>query len=105
MRLRYGRMSLTVFITVTCPDCHSENVVKHGKSGEGKQRYCCQNKYCLRRTFLLDYSYGGHKRSVKKKISDMSVNGSGVRDTARVLRVSTSTVIKEIKKTKSTQRS
>ncbi|MDJ0901110.1 MAG: IS1-like element transposase [Xenococcus sp. MO_188.B8] len=94
---------MTVFITVTCPDCHSTNVVKHGKSGEGKQRYCCRNEECLRRTFLLDYSYEGHKRSVKKKIADMSVNGSGVRDTARVLKVSTSTVIKEIKKTKKTQ--
>jgi transposase-like protein len=59
----------------------------------------------LRRTFLLDYSNEGSKRSVKKKIADMSVNGSGVRDTARVLKISTSTVIKELKKTKSTPRS
>lgn len=91
---------MTVLIAVTCPDCHSKDVVKHGKSPEGKQRYCCRNNECLRRTFLLDYSYEGYKRSVKKKIVDMSVNGSGVRDTARVLKVSTSTVIKELKKNK-----
>ena len=95
---------MTVFITVTCPDCHSTDIVKHGLSGEGKQRYRCRNEECLRRTFLLDYSNEGSKRSVKKKIADMSVNGSGVRDTARVLKISTSTVIKELKKTKSTPR-
>ena len=27
----------TVYITVTCLDCHSTDIVKHGKSGEGKQ--------------------------------------------------------------------
>ncbi len=43
---------MTVFITVICPDCHSTDIVKHGKSGEGKQRYRCRNEECLRRTFL-----------------------------------------------------
>ena len=89
---------MSVFIAVTCPDCQSTDIVKHGKSGEGKQRYRCRNEECLRRTFLLDYSNEGAQRSVKKKIADMSVNGSGVRDTARVLRISPSTVIKELKK-------
>ena len=71
---------MTVFITVTCPDCHSTDIVKHGLSGEGKQRYRCRNKECLRQTFLLDYRNKGSKRSVKKKIADMSVNGGGVRE-------------------------
>ncbi len=93
---------MPVYITVICPDCHSTDIVKHGLSGEGKQRYRCRNEECLRRTFLLDHSNQGAKRLVKKKIADMSVNGSGVRDTARVLKVSTSTVIKELKKRKST---
>ena len=92
---------MTVFITVTCRDCHSTDIVKHGLLGESKQRYRCQNEECLRRTFLLEYSNEGSKRSVKKKIADMSVNGSGIRDTARVLNLSTSTVIKELKKRKS----
>jgi len=96
---------MTVLIAVTCPDCHSNDVVKHGKSSQGKQRYRCRNDECLRRTFMGDYSYEGLKRTVKQKIVDMSVNGSGIRDTARVLKVSTSTVIKELKKTKNYQRS
>ena len=37
-------------------------------------------------------------RKVKEQIVDMALNGSGIRDTARVLYISTSTVIKELKK-------
>ena len=40
----------------------------------------------------------GQSRKVKEQIVDMALNGSGIRDTARVLQVSTSTVIKELKK-------
>jgi transposase-like protein len=36
---------------------------------------------------------------VKRQISDMAMNGSGIRDTARVLKVSPTTVIEELKKT------
>ena len=53
---------------------------------------------CDGRTFILDYAYPGQSRKVKEQIVDMALNGSGVRDTARVLHVSTSTVIKELKK-------
>ncbi|WP_017376267.1 IS1-like element transposase [Piscirickettsia salmonis] len=34
----------------------------------------------------------------KEKIIDMSMNGSGILDIARVLKVSTNTVMKELKK-------
>ncbi len=89
---------MTVFIPVLCPDCHQPHVIKHGKTRQGKQRYCCQNDDCLRRTFILDIEQPGRTREVKQKIVEMSLNGSGVRDTARVLKVSQSTVIKELKK-------
>ena len=36
----------------------------------------------------------------KQKIIEMTLNGSGIRDTARVLGISTDTVISEIKKKK-----
>jgi transposase-like protein len=48
--------------------------------------------------FLLDYSYPGQSPEVKRQIVDMALNASGVRDTARVLHVSTNTVMKELKK-------
>jgi transposase-like protein len=53
---------------------------------------------CDGRTFILDYADPGQSRQVKEQIVDMAMNGSGIRDTARVLHVSTSTVIQEFKK-------
>ena len=40
----------------------------------------------------------GHSAEVKQQIVDMAMNASGIRDTARVLHVSPTTVIKELKK-------
>jgi IS1 family transposase/transposase-like protein len=88
---------MTVWIAVECPDCHSTDVVKHGKSLEDKQRYLCQNPECLRRTFIL---YPGQTRLVKQQMLDMSLNSSGIRDIARVLKVGAPTVIRELKKKK-----
>ncbi len=39
---------MTVWIAVECPDCHSTDIIKHGKSSENKQRFLCQNPECLR---------------------------------------------------------
>ena len=89
---------MTVWIAITCPGCHSTDVIRNGKTPHGKQRYRCRNKECPRCTLIVDYTNKGYQSEVKQKIVDMSVNGSGVRDTARVLSISTSTVIKELKK-------
>ena len=91
---------MTVCIPVLCPDCHKPNVIKHGKTRQNKQRYYCQNPDCLRRTFILNTQQPGRTRVVKQKIVDMALNGSGVRDTARVLKVSPSTVTRELKKSR-----
>ena len=40
----------------------------------------------------------GHSAEIKQQIVDMAMNASGIRDTARVLHVSPTTVIKELKK-------
>lgn len=84
---------------VCCPDCGSEDVVKNGKSNEGKQRYLCRERDCRRRSFIRDYFYRGYLSAIKQQIPDMAVNGSGIRDTARVLKISPTTVIEELKKT------
>lgn len=81
-----------------CPYCQGVDIVKNGKTPQGKQRYQCREVPCAGRTFILDYVYLGQSRKVKEQIVDMALNGSGVRDTARVLHISTSTVIKELKK-------
>ena len=35
---------MSTFIAVQCPHCHSEQIVKRGKTAPGTQRYLCQNK-------------------------------------------------------------
>ena len=93
--LRYS-MAL---ISVVCTHCKSEeSAVKNGKSAEGKQRYLCRSEICQRRTFILHPAYPGRLASVKEQIVEMTLNGSGVRDIARVLQVSTRTVIAELRK-------
>jgi transposase-like protein len=47
------------FIAVQCPHCHSEQIVKRGKTGCGTQRYLCQNTGCATGSFLLDYRNQG----------------------------------------------
>lgn len=82
-----------------CPSCHETDIVKHGLSPEGKQRSRC--RACLEgrgRTLLLEYSYAGQSPDGKQQIVDMAMNASGIRDTARVLPVSPTTVLKELKK-------
>ena len=46
------------FISVRCPHCHSDQIVKRGKTGYGTQRYLCQNATCATGSFLLDYQKG-----------------------------------------------
>ena len=89
---------MTVLVAVRCPHCQSSKVVRHGKSTNGKQRFRCLESECPYQTFSLNLAYPGRNREVKQQIVEMTLNGSGVRDIARVLRVSTSTVIRELKK-------
>ena len=71
---------MTVWIAVKCPYCQSTDIVKNGKSKQGKQRYRCQNKQCVRSSFILNYTNHGYQPEVKQKISEMVTNGSGVRE-------------------------
>jgi transposase-like protein len=81
-----------------CPHCQGADIVRHGTTRQGKQRYRCREILCAGRTFLLRYAYPGQSPEVKRQIVDMAMNSSGIRDTARVLHVSPTTVIKELKK-------
>jgi transposase-like protein len=82
-----------------CHYCQGIAIVKDGMSPEGKERYRC--RACLEgrgRTFLLEYTYAGQFLEVKQQIVDMAMNASGIRDAARVLHISPTTVINELKK-------
>jgi insertion element IS1 protein InsB len=83
---------------VHCPNCNGNSVIKHGTTAAGKQRYRCQNVACDGGTFIRDYCYAGQSPLVKQQISAMALNGSGIRDTARVLGISTTTVMATLKK-------
>jgi transposase-like protein len=86
------------FISVRCPYCHSDQIVKRGKTRRGTQCYLCQNTACPPQSFLLEYRYQGRLPEVKQQIIDMSLNATGIRDTARVLRISTDTVLRALRK-------
>jgi transposase-like protein len=79
-------------------------VVKRGKSDTGKQPYRCQNPEWSHQSFLLDPAYPGRLPEITQRAIEMSLNGRGVRDTARVLKMSTATVIHALNKKASTHR-
>ncbi len=89
-----------VNVPVECPYCHSTEVIKAGKQANGTQRYQCQNGQCARRIFLLQYHDRGRVLEIRRQVVDMAINGSGIRDTARVLRISPTTVIAVLKKSR-----
>ena len=85
---------------VKCPHCQSDTVVKYGKTSTGKERFRCQQSAACDRTFLRTYAYPGCLPTVKQQIVDMTLNGSGIRDIARVLHVGSNTVLRELKKSR-----
>jgi len=46
-----------VLVSVKCPFCESEDIVKYGKNAKGKQLYMCRNKECSHTTFPEEYTY------------------------------------------------
>ena len=87
-----------VLMPVRCPSCRSEQVSKGGKTGTEKQRYRCHNPDCSHQSFLLTSAYKGRSPEIKQQVIDLSLSGSGVRDTARVVGISPTTVLQELKK-------
>jgi insertion element IS1 protein InsB len=85
-------------VEVQCPECGSRKTVKYGRQANSEQRYRCNNLSCQRKIFLLQYHDKGRVPEVKRQIVEMALNGSGIRDTARVLGVSPTTVLTTLKK-------
>ena len=81
---------------IKCRYCQSTDLIKAGKQS-GHQRVKCKS---CNRTFQLAYSYEANKPGVAEKIEQMVHNGSGTRDTARVLNISPNTVTNHLKKSK-----
>ena len=85
-------------IEVKCPICESEQVIKYGQSSSGEQRYYCKNPDCTKTIFQIEYRNKGCEPGIEQKIIKMAVNASGIRDTSRVLEISTYKVMNTLKK-------
>jgi transposase-like protein len=48
--------------------------------------------------FMLNYRYRACQAGIKTQAVEMAINGSGIRDTARVLKINKNTIISTLKK-------
>jgi hypothetical protein len=60
-------------IPVPCLYCQNEQVVKHGKTDTGKQRYRCPNPDRSHQSFRLDPAYRGRLPEIKQQVIEMSL--------------------------------
>lgn len=79
---------------IRCRYCQSEELIRNGVRNRCQRCYC---KSC-QRSFQLSSLPRAYEEGVKDQIVEMAMNGSGVRDTARVLGINKNTVIAELKK-------
>ncbi len=80
---------------IRCPVCECEDLRKNGHSTNNVQRWYCKD---CKKYFQRSFTYKGCLPEVKEQVIEMAKNGSGIRNTARVLGISPHTVINEIKK-------
>jgi len=79
--------------TKICPFCYSQKIIKNGHTKTHKQQYYC--KTCLKR-FLDYYTYNAYRSNINSQIIQFTKEGLGIRSTARVLKISVTTVLKRI---------
>ncbi|WP_255463055.1 IS1 family transposase [Flavobacterium sp. LPB0248] len=68
-------------------------MIKYGKTKSGNQRYIC--KRC-KRTRVENYVYQAYKPDTSKNIIQLTKEGLGIRSTSRILKISTTTLLKRI---------
>lgn len=76
-----------------CSLCNSESFIKAGFTKQNKQRYQC--KKCGKK-FIFNYTYQAYQPSINQQIITLTKEGLGIRSTARVLHISTTTLLKRI---------
>lgn len=85
-----------VTLTVSCRYCgNPDQVRRKGLATSGQQRYKCE---ACKRSFQLAYTHRAHEPGIKEQVIEMALNGSGIRDTARVLKINMNTVMSTLKK-------
>jgi insertion element IS1 protein InsB len=70
-------------------------VVKNGKSKNGTQRFRCQS---CKKGFQQNYVYNACHRAVPNQVSTLVREGCGIRSIGRILKISCTTVISQVKR-------
>ncbi len=68
-------------------------MVKNGKTSYGKQRYICKN---CKKSRVVSYTNHAYQPDLNQSIITLTKEGLGIRSTARVLKISTTTLLKRI---------
>lgn len=79
--------------TGICKNCYSRNIIKNGTTKTKKQQFYCKN--CKKR-FIDYYTYNAYKENTHRKIIQLTKEGLGIRSTARLLKISATTLLKKI---------
>lgn len=78
---------------ISCPNCKEKKIIKNGTTKNKKQQYYC--KTCDKR-FIASYTYRAYLSNTNQNIILLTKEGLGIRSTARVLKISTTTLLKRI---------
>lgn len=89
----YNTSCVKVSDEVKCFNCGSKNVNKNGHTKTGKQQFYC--KQCGKR-FIEYYSSNAYLSYINEYIIQFTKEGMGIRSIARVLKISTTTLLKRI---------
>jgi len=76
-----------------CSKCVGVTMIKYGKTKSGNQRYIC--KLC-NQTRVGNYIYKAYLPNINTDIIVLTKEGVGIRSTARILKISTTTLLKRI---------
>ena len=68
-------------------------MIKYGKTKSGNQRYICR---VCGKTRVKNYAYLAYKVDINQNIIQLTKEGLGIRSTARILKISTTTLLKRI---------
>lgn len=91
--MKYQTKCFKVSDAKICPNCKNHKIVKNGSTKSKKQQYLC--KSCGKR-FLDYYTYNAYHEKINSEIIYFTKEGLGIRSTARVLGISTTTLLKRI---------
>jgi len=79
--------------TISCFKCVDRELIKNGKAASGKQRFLCKS---CKRTQILNYSYKAYLSDTNNTNILLTKEGLGIQSTARILQISTTTLLKRI---------